>query len=173
MAITIQLDDGSIDNANSYTDSTAMRAFWLDRGVDLTAKTEDELSAALVKATDFLDARYLWVGHQKRRVQGTQWPRLGVSSMLRGIPPALVGATCLMANRALSKDLAPDPTYDASGQLVQASTKKVGPIEVSLTFAESTGRRPEDFLPQYPEITLMLRGAGLIEFGNSGQLARG
>lgn len=172
MALKPQDNEGSVDAANSYADVATLRAYWDDRGVDLSSRTDEEVEVALVKATDFLDARYRWVGVQLRRAQGTQWPRGGVSSYLKGLPPALVNATCLMANRAFTRELMPDPTFDPSGQKVTESTKKVGPIEVSLKFAESTGASLTDAVPQYPEVTLMLQGAGLIGSSNSGQLAR-
>lgn len=174
MAFKQQDNDGTIDGANAYTDPATVRAYWLDRGVDLSAKTDQELEAAIIKATEYLDARYRWVGWQLRRLQGTQWPRGGVTSFLRGLPPALITATCMMANRALSgKPLMPDPSFDASGQKVTELTKKVGPIEVSTKYAESSGSSLASSTPQYPEVTLTLQAAGMIGSGNSGELARG
>lgn len=174
MAFNQQDNDGTVDGANAYTDPDTVRAYWLDRGVDLSAKTDDELRAAIVNATTYLDAQYRWVGWQLRRLQGTQWPRGGVTSFLRGLPPALTTAVCMVANRALSgKPLMPDPTHDPSGQKVTESTKKVGPIEVSLKFAESSGGSLASTTPQYPEVTLTLQQAGLIASGNTGEVARG
>ncbi|ATS92224.1 hypothetical protein P9A53_gp24 [Xanthomonas phage vB_Xar_IVIA-DoCa6] len=174
MAFNQQDNDGTIDGANAYTDPATVRAYWLDRGVDLSAKTDSELQVAIVLATTYLDARYSWTGYQLRRLQGTQWPRGGVTSFLRGLPPALTTAVCMVANRALSgKPLMPDPTTDPSGQAVTQTTKKVGPIEVSKTFAESSSSNPAATVPQFPEVTMTLQQAGLILSGNSGSLARG
>lgn len=183
MAFNQQNDDGTVDGANAYTDTATVRAYWLDRGVDLAAKTDDELQAAIVKATTYLDARYSWVGYQLRRLQGTQWPRGGLStrpwpfddgySFLRGLPPALVSATCMLTTRALTKELMPDPSFDPSGQAVTESTKKVGPIEVSLKFAEGRGGGPAASTPQYPEVTLTLQAAGMLASSNSGTVTRG
>lgn len=174
MAFTQQNNDGTVDGANAYTDPATVRAYWSDRGVDLTARTDAELQAAIVNATTYLDGRYRWVGYQLRRLQGTQWPRGGITTFLRGLPPALVTATCMLASRALTgKPLMPDPTFDPSGQKVQESTKKVGPIEVSLKFAESSGAGgAAASVPDYPEVTLMLQAAGLVGSGNSGELGR-
>ena len=173
MAFNPQDNDGNVDSANSYVSVATVRAYWADRGVDLTAKMDTEVQVAAVKATDYLDARYKWVGYQLRRLQGTQWPRGGVSSFLRGLPPALTSAACMMAQRAFTKELIPDPAFDPSGQKVQESTKKVGPIEVSLKFAESSGAGgAAASVPDYPEVTLMLQAAGLVGSGNSGELGR-
>lgn len=170
MTIKVQDEHGSIEAANSYADVAAVRAYWSDRGVDLSAKTDEELASALVKATDYLDARYRWVGYQLHRLQGTQWPRGGVTSFLRGIPPALTNATCMLAQRALSKPLLPDPTRDASGQRVESKLTEVGPIKTQVKFAQVNS--PRDLAPEYPEVTLMLQAAGMVGSGNSGEIGR-
>lgn len=72
MAFNQQDNDGTVDGANAYTDPATVRAYWADRGVDLSAKTDTELEQAIVNATTYLDARYSWVGWQRRRLQGTQ-----------------------------------------------------------------------------------------------------
>lgn len=170
MTIKVQDEHGSIEAANSYADVAAVRAYWSDRGVDLSAKTDAELASALVKATDYLDARYRWVGYQLYRMQGTQWPRGGVTSFLRGLPPALVSATCMLAQRALTKPLMPDPTFDASGQRVESKLTEVGPIKTQVKYVAPTGVK--SMTPEYPEVTLMLQAAGLIASGNSGEIGR-
>lgn len=175
MAFTPQNADGTVDFANAYVDVAALRSYWDDRGVDLTAKTDAELQVAIIKATDYLDGRYTWVGYQLRKDQGTQWPRGGLpTSFLRGLPLALRNACCLMAQRALAgKPLMPDPTFDPSGQKVTESSKEVGPIKVSTKFAEATGGSPGASTPAYPEVDLMLKAAGLTVSGGSGSLVRG
>lgn len=171
MAFTQQDNDGTVDGANAYTDVTTVQAYWADRGVDLTARTDPELQVAIVNATTYLDGRYRWVGYQLRRLQGTQWPRGGVTSFLRGLPPALVTATCMLASRALTgKPLMPDPTFDASGQRVAEKLTEVGPIKTQVKFADTTGVK--SMTPEYPEVTLMLQAAGLIASGNSGEIGR-
>lgn len=171
MAFTLQNADGTVEAANAYTDPATVRAYWLDRGVDLSARTDAELQVAIVKASEYLDARYNWTGYQLYRLQGTQWPRGGVTSFLRGLPPALITATCMMANRALSGvPLMPDPVFNPSGNVVIESTKEVGPIKVQTKYSEAT--TVSKALPAYPEVTLALQSAGLIGSGNSGELSR-
>lgn len=173
MAFTRQNNDGTVDGANAYTDVATVRAYWADRGVDLTARTDQELQVAIVNSTTYLDGRYRWVGYQLRRLQGTQWPRGGVTSFLRGLPPALVTATCMLASRALTgKPLMPDPTFDASGGQVVESLKEVGPIKVQTKFNASQSTSASAKTPDYPEVTLTLQSAGLIGSGNSGELGR-
>jgi hypothetical protein len=173
MAFLVQDDNGTIEGANSYVTPGQVRGYWSDRGVDLSSKTDPEMQAACIDATDYLDSRYAFAGYQIYRLQGTQWPRGGVTSFLRGLPPALISAACQLAQRSVSGvKLSPDPTYDKSGQRVTEQTKKVGPIEVSLKFAETSGDNPTTALPQFPEVTLMLTQAGLIGSAG-GVLVRG
>lgn len=175
MAFMPQNADGTVDGANAYVGVAALRDYWADRGVDLTAKTDTELEVAIVKATDYLDARYTYVGYQLRRLQGTQWPRGGLpTSFLRGLPSALQNACCMLAQRALSgKPLMPDPKADPSGQKITETKVKVGPIETQKKFAEPTGSNPNSVAPSYPEVDLMLRAAGLTMSGGSGIMVRG
>lgn len=173
MTFAQQTNDGTVDGANAYTDVATVRAYWADRGVDLTARTDPELRAAIVNATTYLDGRYRWVGYQLYRLQGTQWPRGGVTSFLDGLPPALVTATCMLVNRALTgKPLMPDPVFDASGGQVVESLKEVGPIKVQTKFSASQSTSASAKTPDYPEVTLTLQSAGLIGSGNSGELGR-
>lgn len=174
MAFTPQNADGTVDFANAYVDAAAVRSYWLDRGIDLSAKTDQELQVAIVQATTYLDSRYTFVGYQLRKDQGTQWPRGGLpTSFLRGLPWALQNATCQLAQRALTKPLMPDPTYDPSGQKVTESLKEVGPIKVQVKYAEANPGSPGASTPSYPEVDLMLKSAGLVVTGGSGSLVRG
>lgn len=172
MAFTVQAADGSVDSANSYVSVAAVRAYWLDRAIDLSTYTDAQIEAAAVKATDYLDAKYKWVGYQLRTTQGTQWPRGSVSTRLAGLPPALLNAACALAQRALTKSLMPDPTVDASGLQVTEATKTVGPISVTTKFT-SPSANPAASVPDYPEVSLMLSAAGMVGSSNSGELSRG
>lgn len=173
MAFTQQNNEGTVDGANAYTEPAAVRAYWSDRGVDLTVHTDTELQTAIVNATTYLDSRYRWAGYQLRRLQGTQWPRGGVASSLYGLPPALVTAACMLANRALvGKPLMPDPTFDISGGQVIESLKEVGPIKVQTKFNATSSTSTHARVPEYPEVTLTLQAAGLVSSGSSGELGR-
>lgn len=172
MAFKVQNDDGTVEGANSYVTPAQVVEYWADRGVDLSSKSQDEMQAACVDATDYLDARYGFVGYQLYRLQGTQWPRGGVTSWLRGLPPALVNAACQLAQRSASGvALSVDPTMDPSGRVVSKTSKKVGPIETSVEYSEAGAASPEAATPRFPEVDLMLRQAGLVG-GVGGRLVR-
>lgn len=174
MALVQQNTNGTVDRANAYIDVAAAKAYWADRGVILSPTYSDaQIEVAIVTATKYLDIRYNFKGYQLHRLQGTQWPRGGVTSFLRGIPPALEDATCALVTRVLSgKNLLPDPTVDISGQVVSEVTKKIGPIETTTKFSESNKVGPTATLPEFPEVSLMLRASRLIGSRNSGDLGR-
>lgn len=178
MAFTLQNDDGTIDDANAYASPAELRAYALDRGVDLTARSDDDLQVAVVKATDFLDSAFQFVGRQKRDAQGTSWPRLGITtSSQRGLPAALVKACMQLALRAAQGTaLTADTTVDPSGQVVSATSVKVGPIEKSTQFAVSSGGglgvSSSALSRRFPDVELGLRRAGLLGSANGGQVLR-
>lgn len=155
------VEDGTgLANANSYAAYAGLVAYFADRGT-VIAQAQNLVEQALIRATDFIDQRYRFQGCKLAPgVQALQWPRYGVE--LDGyclpaapLPAKLLAATYELASRALAADLSPDPTFDASGVAVVASTDKVGPIEVTREF--SGGSASSSFAPVYPEVTALLR----------------
>lgn len=175
MAFTVQDKDGNVDGANAYVEVVAVTSYWADRGLDLSALyTEEKLKSSIIQATDYLDARYAFIGYQLRRDQGTQFPRGCVGLWQQGLPPALLNACCALTQRAASgKLLMPDPAYDATGQKLSEISSEVGPIKSTKKYVTSSGASAASKLPEFPEITLMLQAAGLIASGNSGSMSRG
>lgn len=174
MALKPQNPDGTVNDANAYGSVAGLLAYWSDRGVDLSSRPVANLESSLILSTDYVDARYKFVGYQAYRTQGTQFPRNSVTTRLRGIPPALLNAVFLLAKRVLDgKVLMPDPTHNASGQAVSSKKVKVGPIETDYSFAASASSRPEETLPMFPDVDLVLKSAGLLASLNSGVVLRG
>ena len=183
MAFTEQNQQGTVDNANSYASVVVMKAFHADRGTVLTPYSDERLSQALVRATDFLDSRYSFIGEPLRSEQGTQCPRIlngpGASypyetaHRLTGLQwVRLIQACCMLAYRDLTlpAGLMPDPTFDATGQKVSKKTVKAGPIEKTVEYAPSTA--PDANVPSYPAIDLLLKTAGLLNSRSGGTLTR-
>lgn len=180
MAFTVQNETGTVQDANAYVSVEEFKAFQGDRGGDISSFSDEQIEKAIVRATDFLDARYSFVGTQRRVEQGTQFPRQlsdrPFSSYSKdprsGLPRALKQATCLMAMRSLlGTNLMPDPTFNPGGQ-VTSVTKKVGPIETSTDFAEpQPGQAPAT--PQYPDVDLLLKNAKLLGSSLSRRVMRG
>lgn len=174
-ALASQNENGTITGANAYGSVEGFRSYWDARGVVFPTHSDDDIAIALIKATDYIDTRFQYIGWQLYRVQGTQWPRGGLNSTFhRGLPEALIRATYLTAQRVLTGvKLMPDPSYQASGLKVTAKTVKAGPVETSYSYAEPVSSRPEATLPSFPDIQLMLNSAGLLASSNGGRILRG
>lgn len=173
MALLVQNPEGLIEHANGYTTVAAVRAYALDRGDDLTAINDTDLGAAIVRATDFMDAAFTYIGTQKNIDQGTQWPRSYTHSRYAGLPRPILDACCKLAARAArGTSLFVDPTVDPSGQNVSSKTTKVGPIETSVAFFGPPGDAAKTMSQRFPEVEAALRAAGLLQSRLSGQLGR-
>lgn len=80
MVLTVQDDTGTVANANAYIDVAAFKAYHDDRGN--TYGTDDtKIEQAIVKATDYLDSRFRFIGVKLASPQTTQWPRQAGTSV--------------------------------------------------------------------------------------------
>jgi len=141
MAVTMTVEDGTIvADANSYTTVDEFKAYWDNRGFDYSSYTDDQISIALIKATDYLENR--WGGKYKGRIedddQVLSFPRLSLydlaGRLVEGIPNKLKYAQIEYAKRALEEELTADPTTDESGAPIISKTETVGPITESVQF---------------------------------------
>lgn len=64
MAVTlnVQDDDGDVADANGYITSAYFTSYHLNRGNDHSAYSADQVKAAIVKATDYIDTRFAFKG---------------------------------------------------------------------------------------------------------------
>ena len=72
MAIVITVGD---QTANSYITVAEYEAFWTERNVNITHSTAEKESE-LVKAADYINRNYQFIGEQQYRYQAMAWPRL-------------------------------------------------------------------------------------------------
>lgn len=176
MTMNVQDETGLVTGANSYLSLADFETYHEDRGNSLGSATDDQKEQALIRATDYVDRRFSYVGRKLNgRLQVTQWPRVEAYDCDRqhisGIPAEVESATAEYALRALSGDsLAPDPTYDTTGAVVQSRREKVDVIEEQTTY--STGASAATFkMPRYPLADSILRRGCLVLSG--GDLRRG
>lgn len=101
--------------------------------------------------------------------QTTEWPRQGVvdfnGNTVNGIPQAIKDACALLAIRVLAgTDLQPDydPNITFNGGVASQVTKKIGPLETSITYDTKMGL---GFFASFPQIDRMLSRAGLLFAG--------
>ena len=162
MALTVQTDQGNVDGANAYVDAAYVIAHHADRGLDLSATATATLEAAIVRATDYLDQRFTFVGVPIYTDQSTGWPRSNAKDcngwLVSGIPLAVKQATAEYANIALSVELNPTPERDGTGQTVAAKSEGVGPLSESVRYAAAGQFK----MPKYPKADRILVVKGLV-----------
>lgn len=165
MAFTVQDDDGLVSGANAYAALAWVRDYHADRGTDLSGTADAALSAAIIRATDYIDKRYSFQGERRNRDQTTEWPRRDTYDrsgyLITGIPRAVLQATAELAQRALTADLLGDPTRDESGRTILSKSEGLTPMSESVTYAAGGAYT----FPEYPAVDRLLQTAGLIRTG--------
>jgi DnaT-like ssDNA binding protein len=155
------VEDGTgLEDANSYASYADWTAYWADRG-GAPAGVQAVVEAALVNGADYLGIRYRWKGVRLTLEQALEWPRAYVyresfagCAPIEGVPVEVVQANIELAKRALSGELAPDPTVDATGQVVTSKRDKVGPIETERVFS---GASSATFVKPFPQVDRIVR----------------
>lgn len=167
MAFTLQTQPPTA-GANAYVSVADFRAYHADRGRDLSNTTtypDAMCQAAIVKATQYLDVRFEYVGYRYAADQSTEWPRTAAydnrGDRLNGIPTPVVQATCEYAYRALDEELLADPSRDDYGKAVKSKSEGVGPIRESVEYVEYGGFE----MPAYPMADRLLTSRGLVSGG--------
>lgn len=130
--MTLIAEDGSgRGDANAYADVAYADAYHGLRGhAAWAAATLAARAAALVKASDCLDAVYRFRGERRHATQALAWPRLGaednVGVCLSGVPDAVRRACAELALKALSEELLPDERR--GGRVISES---LGPLSAT------------------------------------------
>ena len=172
MGLTVQDNNGSVAGANAYITVEEFKTYHTDRGNAFSSFTDERIASAVIRATDYLDQRFNFVGKRLQgRNQSTEWPRYDAwdrdDYAINGIPPEVKEACCEYALRALAAELNPDPERNASGVAVLSKSEAVGPISESVTFVGGAVFH----MPKYPAADQKLVCAGLVRSG--GTLLRG
>lgn len=146
MPFTLETGSGT-PGANAYISATFFVDYHTTRGRSLIDPDTDaqwttgQIEAAIVVASDFLDAKFRYVGIREKVEQGREWPRTNAfyaddGRVADGVPIEVQEACAELAVRQLSAEIAPDPTYDASLRPVERTLEQVGPIREEIEFAE-------------------------------------
>lgn len=164
MAFLVQNDAGSVAGANAYVTVAEFTAYHGDRG-NVIVGTNTELEQAIVRATDYLDRRFRFVGYKPTASQTTSWPRVGAEDrdgLIRtGIPREIREVTSEYAIRALDAPLEPDPVVGVAGYGITSKSESVGPISESTTYDAGV---TFDVM-SYPGADRLLIGSGLVQSG--------
>lgn len=138
--MTLIIEDGSgRADANCYADLAFADSYHAVRDRDdWAAATIDAREAALIKATDCLDAGRAFRGHPETQEQALAWPRCCAEDdsgrIISGVPEAVRRACAELAWRALTEDLLPD---EARGGRV--TSESLGPISTTYANDAPTG----------------------------------
>lgn len=133
MAFEVQNSSSPTSTANAYIAVQTFKDYHDERGTGYTA-TDTEIQQAIVRATDYIDARWTFAGSRVDEGQSTECPRSGVYSErtgyeLNGYPVELEEACAEYALSALSGSLYPSPNVDNTGRLVKKTRRKADVIE--------------------------------------------
>lgn len=163
MAFKIQNDNGDVENANAYISVEFFKSYHDLRGNDYSDFTDSQIEIAIVKATDFIDVRFIYVGNKNYSDQTTEFPRNGYA-----IPNELKQATAEYSFRALSAVLLADPEHNAIGK-VKMRDESLGPLKDVVEYFENRG----DYeMPNYPMADRKLIASGYVMGQSMGFLTR-
>lgn len=171
MALVVQNASGTQAGADAYVTVAQFKTYHTARGRDYSAYDDTAIEQAIVRATDYLDDRFSFIGEPASTDRSTEWPRHYAydryDDYVEGVPVEVIEATHEYAFIALSADLIPTPDRDGSGQTVQSKSETVGPITESVEYVSGGAFQ----LPKYPSADRKIIKRGLVERG--GRLIRG
>lgn len=147
MALVVE-DGTGLASANGYISVADADAYFAERGESAWAGDDTAKGAAIVRATDYIEARFgaRWRGIEASDTQALSWPRDRVYTArgiaVEGVPAPIATACALYALRALTATLDPDPPRDASGQELVEATDTVGPITETRVYQPGARTQP-------------------------------
>lgn len=129
MAFVVENGSG-LSNANSFASVAHANGYASTRALTAWTGTDAQKEAALVRATDYMEATYRqsWLGYRASQTQALSWPRTNVEVDLYPldaniVPVPVINACIELAIRALTENL-----LDDLGQRVKR--EKVDVLEV-------------------------------------------
>lgn len=169
MAFTPE-DGTGLAAANAYIDVAFFKSYHSDRGTIITSGAGD-IQSAVVRATDFMQARWLFVGVKKEKTQALHWPAIdayyrdGRLVDSTTVPVEVKQACAEYAKRELDSPggLTADPSYDDTNVGVTKRVDKVGPIVEEREFG---GSGIPKAWRKYPKPDGLLSRSGLVVSGN-------
>lgn len=171
MAFLVQDDQGSVVDATAYIDAAFFTAYHTDRNVTAVADgdfdVDPDIQGAIVKASDYLDSRYRYIGTRRVRTQPMEWPRWDAIDkddlLVSGIPQEVKEACAELALAELNSPgvLFPTVSQDSSGQGVKKFKQKLDVLEVETEyFGDSASSAQKQ--PQFYTADWRLKRSGLL-----------
>lgn len=172
MTFAVQDDQATVRPATAYIDVAYFKAYHADRGNDLPAGSGNtDIQRAIVRATDYMDSRFVFVGERFTRAQRTQWPRVDAfdrnGDFVTGVPFEVKEACADYALLALQQELNPNYENSTVSGAILSKLEKLGPLEEQTEYQSGSSGGAVQTLPKYPKADLKLRAAGLVKGGGS------
>lgn len=166
MAFTFEVQDPDTptETANAYISVDELKDYCDGRGIDYSAKTDDEIEQAIVRATDYMDGRWTYAGYRYDSDQSTECPRRDVYDSygynVDGFPRAFILACCAYTVIDLidGKTLMPNSQDNTAAGMIIKERKKVDEIEREYQYSENKGFQ----WPRWPLPDKFMRQSGLI-----------
>ena len=131
------VEDGTgLQNANAYVSVEEFKDYWNMRNIDLAQKTDAEIEACIIIATQYIDKTFKYIGSKSTNEQSLQWPRSYAYNLegyvYSGLPNDVVFATCEAGYYNLNgKNL-----FVASEKGITEKTENVGPVQTTYKYME-------------------------------------
>lgn len=142
MAFVVE-DGTGLTNSNSYNDITFLDVYHTDRNnEDWLELTLQEKEVNAIKATDYIDVRFEYLGQKLKNTQSLEFPRSNLfvdGFQLEGVPDILKKAHAELALISVVQTLFNEPTVSERGLFLTKERTQVGPIEEEFEYDPELG----------------------------------
>lgn len=129
------VEDGSgLTNSNSYVSLSEADAYWeLRNDTQWSGLSDDAKTASLVRAAQYMDFTYRWVGDRYSATQAMTWPRVvfwdrdGRAMYANEVPQRVKDAQCELAR----EDAVNGPLGAPQDRAGRVQNETIGPLSVT------------------------------------------
>lgn len=150
------VEDGTgLNNSTSYITVDEFKDYWTDRNVDYSSKSDTEIQACLIQATQYIDYNYTFIGYKYTYDQALEFPRYNAYDyngyLVTDIPKCLKYAVC----EAGAINLAGTDLFASSEDGISEKTENVGPVATTYKYKnKATGMIVYQVIDRYLRIIL-------------------
>lgn len=168
MAVTLNVQDytGDVAGANAYISLADAKALFTARGLTTTA-SDDEISAAIISATEYIDLRFDFTGDRLYEDQTTEFPRYAEADE-EALNEYIVKACGLYAYEALTASLWRTEAETDAARVIE-KTQSVN--KASETVKYSSALKSAQF-KTFPLIDTIVNKCGFVKSAGSIILTR-
>lgn len=168
MAFVIE-DGTGLSTANAYVSVQFFKDYHKDRGNSHTS-VSSEIQAAIIKASDYMDARFTFIGRRLRRdrakdattpAQRMEFPREymvlpdGTVMSSETVPMEIERACAEYAIRATVVELTGEPVETSTTAVLKDASTKIGPLTITKIYQDASTTTMT--FKKYPEVDKMIK----------------